>query len=83
MVPRRCSGGRQRVDRIANRLAFALIVASLIVGSALILMGGTEIQALFQIPGLGMAIPVAQVSFILAGLTGAWLLWSIIRSRGM
>jgi ubiquinone biosynthesis protein len=73
----------QRVDRIANRVAFALIVAALIVGSALILMGGTEIQALFRIPGLNVAIPVAQVSFILAGLTGAWLLWSIIRTRGM
>jgi ubiquinone biosynthesis protein len=73
----------QRVDRIANRLAFGLIVAALIVGSALILMGGTEIQALFQIPGLGIAVPVAQVSFILAGLTGGWLLWSIIRTRGM
>jgi ubiquinone biosynthesis protein len=73
----------QRVDRIANRLAFGLIVAALIIGSALILMGGTEIQALFQIPGLGIAVPVAQVSFILAGLTGGWLLWSIIRTRGM
>ena len=46
-------------------------------------MGGSEIQALFQIPGLGIAIPVAQVSFVLAGLTGAWLLWSILRTRGM
>jgi ubiquinone biosynthesis protein len=73
----------QRVDRIANRLAFALVVAALIIGSALILMGGTEIQALFRIPGLGLAIPVAQVSFVLAGLTGAWLLWSILRTRGM
>jgi ubiquinone biosynthesis protein len=73
----------QRVDRIANRMAFAIIVAALIIGSALILMGGTQIQALFQIPGLNLAVPVAQVSFILAGLTGAWLLWSIIRSRGM
>ena len=73
----------QRVDRIANRMAFSLIVAALIIGSALILMGGTEIQALFQIPGMDLAIPVAQVSFVLAGLTGAWLLWSIIRTRGM
>jgi ubiquinone biosynthesis protein len=73
----------QRVDRIANRLAFALIVASLIIGSALILMGGTAIQTLFQIPGLNMSIPVAQVSFVLAGLAGAWLMWSIVRSRGM
>jgi len=73
----------QRVDRIANRLAFALIVAALIVGSALILMGGSEVTALFQIPGLNVAVPVAQVSFILAGITGAWLLWSIIRTKGM
>jgi ubiquinone biosynthesis protein len=71
----------QRVDRIANRLAFALIVAALIVGSALILMGGDQVQLLFQL--FGYAIPVAQMSFILAGLTGAWLLWSIIRTRGM
>lgn len=73
----------QRVDRIANRIAFSLIVAALIVGSALILMGGADIMALFKIPGLDIAIPVAQVSFILAGLTGAWLLWSIIRTKGM
>ena len=73
----------QRVDRIANRLAFALVVAALIIGSALILMGGADIQALFRIPVVNVAVPVAQVSFILAGLTGAWLLWSIVRTRGM
>jgi ubiquinone biosynthesis protein len=72
-----------RVDRIANRLAFALVVAALIIGSALILMGGPEIGALFQVPGLNIAIPVPQVSFVLAGLTGAWLLWSIVRTRGL
>ena len=73
----------RRVDRIANRLAFAVVVAALIIGSALILRAGPDIKALFQVPGLDLAIPVAQVSFVLAGLTGAWLLWSIIRSRGM
>ncbi|MBN1937223.1 MAG: AarF/ABC1/UbiB kinase family protein [Anaerolineae bacterium] len=73
----------QQVNRIANRIAFALIVAALIIGSALILMGGPDIQALFRLPWLGMAVPVAQVSFILAGITGAWLLWSIIRNKGM
>ena len=73
----------RRVDRIANRLAFAVVVAALIIGSALILRAGPDIKALFQVPGLDLAIPVAQVSFVLAGLTGAWLLWSIMRSRGM
>jgi len=47
------------------------------------LMGGAEIQTLFRLPWLGIAIPVAQVSFIFAGLTGAWLLWSIVRTKGM
>jgi ubiquinone biosynthesis protein len=73
----------QRIDRVANRLAFALVVAALIIGSALILMGGTDIQALFRVPVINVAIPVAQIAFILAGLTGAWLLWSIVRTRGM
>jgi len=73
----------RRVDRIANRLAFAVVVAALIIGSALILRAGPDIKTLFQVPGLDVAIPVAQVSFVVAGLTGAWLLWSIIRSRGM
>ena len=73
----------RRLDRIANRLAFAVVVAALIVGSALILMAGPDVSGLFRIPGLNVSIPVAQVSFIAAGLTGAWLLWSIIRSRGM
>lgn len=73
----------RRVDRIANRLAFAVVVAALIIGSALILRAGPDIKALFRVPGLDVAIPVAQVSFVVAGLTGAWLLWSIIRSRGM
>lgn len=73
----------QRVDRIANRIAFAVIVAALIVGSALILMGGEGIQALFRIPFLNISVPIAQVSFVFAGLTGAWLLWSIMRSKGL
>ena len=59
------------------------LLPAVLIGSALILMGGQEIQTLFQLPGLSIAIPVAQVSFVLAGLTGAWLLWSIIRTKGM
>ena len=40
----------QRVDRIANRLAFALVVAALIIGSALILMGGQRSRRSFAYP---------------------------------
>ncbi len=73
----------QKMDRIVNRVAFSVIVAALIVGSALILMAGDALATLFTVPLIGISIPVAQVSFIFAGLTGAWLLWSIIRTRGL
>jgi ubiquinone biosynthesis protein len=73
----------QKVDRIINRVAFSVIVAALIIGSALILMAGDALPTLFTLPVIGLSIPVAQVSFIFAGLTGAWLLWSIIRTRGL
>jgi ubiquinone biosynthesis protein len=73
----------QKVDRIINRVAFSVVVAALIIGSALILMAGDALPTLFTLPVIGLSVPVAQVSFIFAGLTGAWLLWSIIRTRGL
>jgi ubiquinone biosynthesis protein len=73
-----------RADKIVNRVVFSVIVAALILGSALVLrLGDAAADALFQIPWLGLSIPFAQVGFIFAGVCGAWLLWSIIRSRGL
>jgi ubiquinone biosynthesis protein len=73
-----------RADRIVNRVVFSVLVAALILGSALVLrMGDAAAEALFQIPWLGLSIPFAQLGFIFAGVCGAWLLWSIIRSRGL
>ena len=66
-----------RATDAATRLLPALV------GSALVLKAGDAAQALFTLPVVGIAIPVAQVSFIFAGLTGAWLLWSIVRTRGL
>jgi ubiquinone biosynthesis protein len=73
----------QKFDRIVNRVAFSVIVAALIVGSSLILRAGDALPSLFTIPLIGVSVPVAEVSFIFAGLTGAWLIWSIIRTRGL
>ncbi|MFQ6013834.1 MAG: ABC1 kinase family protein [Anaerolineae bacterium] len=69
-----------RLDVVANRLAFSLIVAAAIIGSALIIQGGTSI---WYLPFLGWSLPIAHISFFLAGLLGAWLLFSILRSRGL
>ncbi|MGQ9684064.1 MAG: ABC1 kinase family protein [Anaerolineae bacterium] len=79
---RRLENILRRLDVVANRLAFSIVVAAMIVGSSLILMGG-ETAARFYLPLIGVPLPIAQIGFILAGLMAAWLLLSIIRTRGV
>ncbi len=69
-----------KVNSMVNRVVFGIVVAALIVGSALILLGGRDA---WELPILGLRIPVAQISFIGAVLAGAWLLISMIRSRSL
>jgi len=71
-----------KLDRVANRLSFSILVAALIIGSALIIMGGDAVSR-WQVPGIGLVLPVGQLSFVAAGLLAAWLLISIIRSKGL
>ena len=72
-----------KVDRIINRVVFALIVVGLIIGSALVLMVGDAVSTLFTIPFTDISLPIAQIGFVFAGLAGAWLLWSVIRTKGL
>jgi ubiquinone biosynthesis protein len=69
-----------KVNSMVNRLAFSVLVAALIVGSALILHAGKES---WRLPILGLGIPVAQIAFLLAAGAAAWLLISMIRSRNL
>ncbi len=63
-------------DRISNRLSFAVVLASLIIGSALIILSGVP-PKWHEIPIIGL------VGFLFAGCMGFWLLISIIRSGRM
>jgi ubiquinone biosynthesis protein len=72
-----------KVDKIVNRIVFALIVVGLVIGSALILMVGDAVRTLFTIPFLDVSLPIAQIGFIAAGIAGVWLIWSVIRTRGL
>ncbi|MEA3465542.1 MAG: AarF/ABC1/UbiB kinase family protein [Thermodesulfobacteriota bacterium] len=63
-------------DRISNRLSFAIVLASLIIGSSLIVLSGIPPQW-HEIPIIGLA------GFLFAGCMGVWLLISIIRSGRM
>jgi ubiquinone biosynthesis protein len=69
-----------KLNNMVNRVAFSVVVAALIVGSALILHGGKE---RWELPILGIGIPVAQIAFLGAVAAGVWLLISMIRSRNL
>ncbi|NCO56702.1 MAG: hypothetical protein COW73_11590 [Nitrospirae bacterium CG18_big_fil_WC_8_21_14_2_50_70_55] len=64
-------GFTHHLDRASNRLAFALITASVVVGSSLIVRAGGG--------GEGGISAFGIVGFTLAGCFGLWLLISILR----
>ncbi|HDI00665.1 MAG: hypothetical protein DRP94_02445 [Candidatus Latescibacterota bacterium] len=64
------------LDKASNRLAFALVVAALIVGSALVLQLDRG-PFLFGYPAFGV------LGFLFAGILGIWLAIAILRSGRM
>lgn len=59
-----------QMDRASNRVAFAVVTASVIVGSSLLLRAGAQAEGVSLLGLLG---------FSLAGTLGLWLLISILR----
>jgi ubiquinone biosynthesis protein len=64
------------LDQVTNRVAFAIVLAALIVSNALIIHS--------RMPPLWHGIPVIGLfGFMVTGVLGLWLLWSIIRHGRM
>ena len=64
------------MDQVSNRIAFAIVLAALVVGSALVVVA--------DIPPRWGGIPViGLVGFLAAGVMGFWLLVSILRHGRM
>ena len=61
------------IDKSTNRIAFSIVVAAIILSSAILTLTGTG-GTVFDIPLLGL------VGFVVAFFMGFWLLISIIRS---
>ncbi len=59
-------------DQISNRIAFSIVIAALIIGSALIVISKTP-PLVYGISFIGF------IGFIAAALMGIWLLVAIIR----
>lgn len=60
-------------DRSTNRVSFSMIIASIIIGSSVIIHSGKG-RMVFGYPFLGLT------GYVLAGVLGLWLVWGIIRS---
>ncbi len=63
-------------DQTNNRLVFAIVLASLVIGSALIVLSGVP-PRWHEIPVIGI------IGFLGAGILGFWLLFSILRHGKM
>ncbi|MBU0944045.1 MAG: AarF/ABC1/UbiB kinase family protein [Proteobacteria bacterium] len=64
------------LDRVSNRISFAIVLAAQIIGSSLIILS--------DIPPKWNGIPIIGLAgFLLAGVMGFWLLVSIIRHGRM
>ncbi len=61
-----------RLNHMVNRLAFSIVLASLIIGLSFLIQI-TDYPFIWR-------IPIAEIGFIVAGAMGFWLLISIIRS---
>ena len=66
----------ETLERIVNRLAFALILASLIIASSLIVHA--------RVPPMwhGMSVP-GMLGYLVAGMMGFWLLIAMLRHGKM
>lgn len=67
---------RVALDQVSNRISFAIVLASLIIGSSLIILSGIP-PKWHDIPIIGL------IGFLLAGVMGFWLLLSILRHGRM
>jgi len=65
----------KEMDRSSNRVAFALVIAAIIVGSSVVISAGAQAQV--------MNIPIQWIGiggYLFAGILGIRLLWAIFRS---
>ena len=77
---RRLEQAMRKLDEIGNRLVFSIVVAAIIVGSALVLHGGDQASQ-FRLPFTSIVLPIPEIGFSVAALIGIWMLYSIVRSR--
>ena len=67
-------GLRKTLEGVSNRLTFGIIIAALIIGSSMIITTGVK-PLLWGFPALGI------IGYVISGVLGLWLIFTIIRTR--
>jgi ubiquinone biosynthesis protein len=67
-------GLRNTLESVSNRLTFGIIIAALIIGSSMIITTGVK-PLLWGFPALGI------IGYMISGVLGLWLIFTIIRTR--
>jgi len=67
-------GLRNTLESVSNRLTFGIIIAALIIGSSMIITTGIK-PLLWGFPALGI------IGYLISGVLGLWLIFTIIRTR--
>ncbi len=62
------------LESVSNRLTLAIIIAAMIIGSSMIITTGVE-PFLFGYPALGV------IGYLISGVLGLWLVFTILRGR--
>ena len=69
------------LDRASNRLAFSVVTGAIIIGSSYVMSAGVgPTWGALRILGLGDVPILGLVGFVIAGVLGLGLMWSIFRS---
>lgn len=67
-------GLRSTLESVSNRVTFGIIIGALIIGSSMIITTGVK-PLLFGYPAFGM------IGYLVSGIIGLWLVFTMIRAR--
>jgi ubiquinone biosynthesis protein len=67
-------GLRNTLESVSNRVTFGIIIGALIIGSSMIITTGVK-PLLFGYPAFGM------IGYLVSGVLGLWLVFTMIRAR--
>ncbi|MDK2925130.1 MAG: ubiquinone biosynthesis protein [Bacillota bacterium] len=70
----------RRLDRISNRLSFSMVLLAFSIIMASLILGSAIISPTTGARSLLWRLPILELGFLTAGIMVGWLIWAIFRS---